>query len=695
MLITSRPLNSVPVRLALLGTATALLIGSSLAGPTVPVRAAETTNISVDFTEPKVASPRQNFGFTFSTFGDEGGPVPSNPADIASLKRLSAGTVRLHLEPGPDGSVISGADGGATSISGDRWVDVIEELGAEPIVIVNADRADALAVLNYLNTNGHNVKRFIIGNEMDANSKSNLSDAAYTNTFKSIAAAMRQVTPGLQIGGPAPAWFNTGLMQTFINGAVKNATPLEKASFIDFHAYGSGEGDNATMAQSTRYSSQIDELRAMIGDPSVGIQVGEFNMNWGNESQNNTHFASVWNANAFGTIISKGATALVYADKNRAMGLTGPGGTPKASYVGMAMFTGQVGGLRHFGETVVASSSSDPNVRVYASARSNNIVVVNTGGATSANIAMTGASSGSVEQWQIAGALATVHPASLVNTTSFSGGRVVAPLPGMSITTFVVNPAGATTPVPAPAPAPAAPAPAPAPAAPAPASAPAAPAPAPAPAPAAPAPAPAPMPSAPVSTPTVPGLADSRWRVAGSAVKSAATGTLTTAARKYSAGSIYYDIPVAAEGLNTSFDVSISGGNGGDGMTFALLNPSSSRRVGGSGGGLGYSGLSGTAVVLDTFNNFTNKLSGTIGIARSAAGSTFSYLASNTSVGNLRTRHHYDVTVAGGVLTVKRNGVIVVRSTVTLPEKVILAFTGGTGSSTDAHKLYNVVTTTR
>lgn len=662
--------NSAPVRLTLMGSAMALLVGSSLAGPSPTAHAAASTAITVDFTKPTVASPRENFGFTFSTFGDEGGPVPSSPADIASLKRLGAGTVRIHLKPGPNGSIVSGADGGNTAIPADRWIDVIEELGAEPIVIVNADRADALAVLDHLNATGHSVKRFIIGNEMDANSKSNLSPAAYTSAFRSIAAAMRQVTPGLEIGGPAPAWFDTGLMRTFISGAVTNASPQEKASFIDFHAYGSGEGVNATMAQSTRYSSQIDQLRAMIDDPSVGIQVGEFNMNWGNESRNNTHFASVWNANAFGTIISKGARALLYADKNRAMGLVGPGGAPKASYVGMEMFTGQTSGLRHFGETVVQSSSSDPNVRVYASARANNIVVVNSGGATSARIAMTGAASGSVEQWRSAGALGTVHSPTRVSTTSFSNGTLTAALPGMSITTFVVNPTGGdavAAPTPAPVPAPAL------------------------------VPAPTPAPATALAPPAaglaVPGLADSRWQLAGSATRTDATAHLTVAAQRFAAGSVYYDVPVRADGLSASFDASIFGGHGGDGMTFALLDPSSPGRVGGAGGGLGFSGLDGTAVVFDTFDNASGQLRGTIGIADAAAGTTFSYLASNTSVGNLRARHHYDITVTDGVLTVMRNGITVVRSAVSLPDTVILAFTAGTGNTSDAHKVSRVVVT--
>jgi len=625
--------------------ATALSLGIAVSGLGVAslsagsAEAAATTTIAVDFTTPVADSPVTNFGLTFSTFGAsvDGGPTATSPADIAALKALSPGAIRVHLKPDANGNIVTGADNGDTSVSGDAWIDAMEQIGAEPTVIVNLDQADALAVLNYLNANGHAVKRYILGNEFDANSKSNVSAAEYATRFRQIAAAMRQVTPDLQIGGPAPASFATDVLQTVIDGIVAGAAPAEKASFIDYHAYGSGAGVNATIADSTRYAQQLQQLRTMIGDPAVGIQVGEFNMNWGDESQNNTHFASVWVANAFGTIISQNARGLVYADKNNAMGLVGPNGTPKASYIGMEMFTGQPGGIRHFGTQVVQSSSSDAAVFVYASRDADNIVVVNTGGNTVADLALTGITTGTAEVWQSAGDIATIHTPVKLGTATVTGGHTTAALPGMSITTFVVNG------------------------------------------------------SSPAS---LPGFDSATWQRAGTATTTATTATLTTAAQTFSAGSVYYADPVPAAGLSASFDATIGGGSGGDGMTFALLDPASAGRLGGIGGGLGYSGLTGVAVTADTFDNATNTAGDRMGIATGATGSTFDYLVSTTAVPALRAIHHYDVDVLGGELIVRVDGVEKLRHAVTLPDEVVVAFTAGTGGSADTHQVSNVLVTT-
>ncbi|MEJ3746200.1 hypothetical protein WEI85_23285 [Actinomycetes bacterium KLBMP 9797] len=606
----------------------AALVTAGLMAPAA--HAAPTTTITVDFTAPVAASPPENFGLTFSTFGVDGGPTANNAADIAALRALDPGAIRVHLKPLSDGRIVTGAADGDQSISGDRWIDVIEEIGAEPVVIVNVDEAEAVAVLNYLNANGHQVKRFIVGNEMDANSGADLTAAEYTAAFRRIARAMRQITPDLRIGGPAPAHFATDILRVFIDGAVTNAPAIEKAGFVDYHAYGSGAGQNATIAQSTQYTAQLQQLRAMVGDATVGLQVGEFNMNWGDESQNNTHFASVWVANALGRIISGGATALLYADKNNAMGLIGPNGAPKASYVGMAMFTGQPGGPRHFGRQVVRSSSSDAAVHVYASTDEKNVVVVNTGTDTTATLNLTGVSTGTADVWQSAGAIAQIHPPVKTGTATIAGGRLTAALPAMSITTFVLKEAA-----------------------------------------------------------TLPAFDSAGWQRAGTGTTTATTATLTTVAQRFSAGSVYHAAAVPSAALDATFDATIGGGTGGDGMTFALLDPASTARVGGTGGGLGYSGLTGVAVTLDTFDNATNSPTSLIGVATAAAGTTFTYAGSTTAVPALRATHRYRVQRTGGDLVVSVDGAVVLRAAVPLPPTVVVGFTAGTGNATDLHQVTN------
>ncbi len=105
------------------------------------------------------------------------------------------------------------------------------------------------------------------------------------------------------------------------------------------------------MASSWRYGEQLDRLRERIDDPDVELQIGEYNLNWADEPQNNTPAQAVWVASALGTILSRGAVAFQYGDKNQAMGLVADG-RPKPSYWGLAAFTGG-GEFRPFGATMV------------------------------------------------------------------------------------------------------------------------------------------------------------------------------------------------------------------------------------------------------------------------------------------------------------------------------------------------------
>lgn len=590
--------------------------------------------VSVDFDTVVAQTPARNFGFTYSTFGVDGGPTTRNPADIDALKRLGVGTARVHLKPDGNGGIVTGAGWGDTSVPGQDWITATRTMGAEPTVIVNLDQADALAVLNYLNAHQLPVKRFILGNEMDANSKSNVPMSEYVVKFRQIAAAMRQVTPGLEIGGPSLSSYQAGELRTFVEGTVRNVTAQEKASFVDFHQYGAGANETTQFATTETYNTNIDELRAIINDPTVGIQVGEFNSNWSDSPQNNTHFVSVWDAGVIGTITGNGATALMYADKNNAMGMLAPNGQPKSSYVAMAMFTGQQGGLRHFGTQAVAATSSSGAVRVFASTDRDNIVVVNSGGDAAARIDTKGIPSGTFDTWRSAGPNTSVNmPQKTASQTAFTGGTFTAQLPAMSITTFVVDRPARVA---------------------------------------------------------VPDVTDARWRVAGTAAKDGSGIVLTRADQRFAAASAYYETPAHAAGLRVSFDARIGDGTVGDGATFALLDPASTGRIGGAGGGLGYAGLRGVAVTLDTFDNATNKPGDQVGIATSATGSTFQYAASTRTVPPLRAVNHYDIAVDGGVVTVRINGTQVVQAAVTLPNDVVLAFTAGTGSTADLHRVENV-----
>jgi hypothetical protein len=387
--------------------------------------------ITVDFDDQLVAVPRESIGFTATTFDVEGGTVVDNANDAAALGRLGAGAVRIHLRATADGSVVTGAAGGILDVPAQRWLQAYAGMDLQPTVVLDLDRAGALAVQRQLRRSGLRVHRYVLGNEMDANSRSDVTGAQYVRTFRDIAAAMRAVDPSLQIGGPAPAHFE-GLDAELVDGLLGGPV-AGRASFIDFHSYGAGEGERATMDSSWRYGEQLDRLRKMIDDPAVELQVGEYNLNWADDPQDNTQAQAVWVASALGTILSRGAVAFLYGDKNQALGLVADG-VPKPSYRGMAAFTGG-GQFRPFGSMMVRSSSSDPAVRVFASAGEANIVIVNTGPATPCRLRLAGFGGGRATVWQDeGGGFRRIGQLEVEAAAEL-------PLPPNSITTLVFEPA--------------------------------------------------------------------------------------------------------------------------------------------------------------------------------------------------------------------------------------------------------------
>jgi hypothetical protein len=139
--------------------------------------------------------------------------------------------------------------------------------------------------------------------------------------------------------------------------------------------------------------------------------------------------------------------------------------------------------------------------------------------------------------------------------------------------------------------------------------------------------------------------------------------------------------------MTASFTASLAGGTGADGLTFALLDPARSTKnsLGATGGALGFGGLSGTAVTLDTAQGTGEPSANFVGVATANAGA-LRYVATTTAVPALRTgTHAVVVTTVGGHLTVSVDGTQVLDTVVAIPPTALLAFTSGTGSITDVH----------
>ena len=186
----------------------------------------------------------------------------------------------------------------------------------------------------------------------------------------------------------------------------------------------------------------------------------------------------------------------------------------------------------------------------------------------------------------------------------------------------------------------------------------------------------------------LPSLARGGWFFNGSA-KVSGTDLVLTPNTTGQIGSAVYSTPLPSDGLKASFTAQIGGGGGADGMTFALLSAAGNtpKSLGGGGGGLGFAGLPGVAVTLDTAQNGTEPSSNFLGLSAGYSNGLPTYVATTTSIPKLRTgTHAITVTVSGTTVTVYIDGAQRLAANVPgLAPSVLPAFTGATGGASDLH----------
>jgi predicted lipoprotein with Yx(FWY)xxD motif len=176
------------------------------------------------------------------------------------------------------------------------------------------------------------------------------------------------------------------------------------------------------------------------------------------------------------------------------------------------------------------------------------------------------------------------------------------------------------------------------------------------------------------------------WTVNGSAQLTGTTLRLTPAVNGKSGSAVYYQ-PLPSNGLHATFTARIGGGSGADGLTFAMLDAAkaTTTSLGPGADKLGFGGLPGVAVALDTFP------SQSVGIVTGQTASGLVYAAKTTRVPNLRSGTHViGVTVTGSSIAVTIDGKSAVTASVPLPPTVLAAFTGGTGGRNDNHDVSGV-----
>lgn len=420
--------------------------------------AAVSGNISIDYTSPIRKIDPIAIGMDVSAYGYPN-VFANDLVEQQKLKTLGINYMRMDLKfstPGdPTSKIVCAAVGCDTRWTGDQWVQAIKAIGAQPLIIVHYSAVDAANMVKHFNKDTINyVQYWMVGNEPDL---AGISATTYSTNFNQVYDAMKAIDPTIKIGGGATAWYDAAFLQTFLQQSG------DRVDFVDFHGYaqeGNVPGDYATLFQTAAgFGKSINDLRSLIQQivparsSQIWIEVGEWELNWGGTAQNDSNFHSLWTASVLGNILKAGGWSLFYADKGFALyenshTFTDPYGhvvnihpdDTSAAYHGIGMYTGE-GLFRGFGTTMVSASTTLPNVEVFASDDSKNIVVINKDQAVTqtATFSLNGVASGTIGVWRKDESVLFPNPPVKLATIPLENGTFTYRLPPFSITTFVLN----------------------------------------------------------------------------------------------------------------------------------------------------------------------------------------------------------------------------------------------------------------
>jgi hypothetical protein len=191
------------------------------------------------------------------------------------------------------------------------------------------------------------------------------------------------------------------------------------------------------------------------------------------------------------------------------------------------------------------------------------------------------------------------------------------------------------------------------------------------------------------------------WRLNGSARLVAGTVVLTQAGRPMTAGSaIWPHRLTSSRALHAAFDVTTGGGTGADGLTFAVIDARTGKptSLGHTGGGLGWAGVPGIAVAMDTFQNTGDPSFNAIGLVQGfhhLHPNRLTWAKADVGIPPLRNNtRRITVGLQHGVLTVTVDGAAALSASVTLPRAFLIGFTAANGARTDRHVVSHVAITT-
>jgi hypothetical protein len=440
-----------------------LLIGTFFAvyftkNPNNMLSSTTPSSIVIDYTVPTHKLDPLAIGMDISGYGYPY-VFANDQNEQQKIMTLGIKSMRMDLKystpTDPNSTIICAANGCDTRWTGDQWVQAMKAIDVQPLIIVPTNPVDAANMVKHFNKNTDNhVQYWIIGNEPD---QAGVPAETYSSYFNQDYDAMKAIDPTIKIGGGTTAWYDTPFLQTFLQ------LSGSRVDFVDFHGYaqqGDVSGDyTALFRLAAGYGQSIDHLRSLIQQivparaSQIGIEVGEWELNWGGPAQNNTNFHAVWTASVLGHILSSGGWSLFYADKGNALygdqhTITDSDGRSvnvdvddtNPAYHGMGMFTGEQL-FRGFGDTIVQANTTLPNIEIYASDNPKNIVMINKDPsvAQTATVILHGVTAGTVDVWRKDESVLFPDPPRKIESPSLLNGTFTYQLPPFSITTFVLN----------------------------------------------------------------------------------------------------------------------------------------------------------------------------------------------------------------------------------------------------------------
>ncbi len=200
----------------------------------------------------------------------------------------------------------------------------------------------------------------------------------------------------------------------------------------------------------------------------------------------------------------------------------------------------------------------------------------------------------------------------------------------------------------------------------------------------------------PVSS-LIPDPSEGGWQLNGSATLEGTSLVLTTAALN-EAGSAFWPHAMNPANLSIEYESSIGGGTGADGLALVIADAgkgATPTSLGQKGGGLGFGGIPGLAVALDTFKNAANPSSNFIGVSNGVGSGEglLHWLGTANVSASLRATHKVRITTSGGAFTAYIDGTKIGSLSVTLPASAYIGFSGGTGEHDDRHAIAKLVVT--